>query len=90
MQKSNKQTISGLLSICLGALGAHYFYLGNTKKGVTYVLISLLTLGVGLIVLWVKGIVDGVKIMNMSPEAFACAYGVEVEEENKEINFDDI
>lgn len=33
-----------LLTLCLGALGAHRFYLGNTVMGVMYLLLSCVTL----------------------------------------------
>jgi Predicted membrane protein len=55
---------AGLLAIFAGMYGLHSFYMGNTSRGLTQVLISLLGCGVGPICMMIWGIVDGVKILD--------------------------
>ena len=38
---------AGLLGIFLGAWGVHQFYLGDTKKGIIRIVVSLVTCGIG-------------------------------------------
>lgn len=47
-----------LLGIFLGGLGIHNFYAGYTGKGLAQLLISVLTCGVGSLVVWVWVIVE--------------------------------
>lgn len=49
-QKS--KTIAALLAFFLGFLGAHNFYLGNTKKGIIQVLLSVTFFGTAISGLW--------------------------------------
>ena len=62
IQKS--RMAAGLLAILLGSFGVHCFYMGNTSRGLTRLLISLLTFGIGAFVLTIWGIMDGVKILD--------------------------
>ena len=55
---------AGLLAFFLGSIGIHCFYLGNTSGGLIRLLISLLTMGIGWIVMWIWGIRDGIKILD--------------------------
>ena len=50
---------AGLLGIFLGAWGAHQFYLGDTKKGIIRIVVSLVTCGIGGI--W--GFIEGIMIL---------------------------
>jgi TM2 domain-containing membrane protein YozV len=50
---------AGLLGIFLGAWGIHNFYLGNTKKGVIQIVVTLVTCGAGG--LW--GLIEGIMIL---------------------------
>ncbi len=65
----NKLT-AGLLAIFLGAYGAQHFYLGNKDKGIKYLLISLLTCGVGAVIISVISLIEGIKILSMSDDEF--------------------
>ncbi len=62
VQKS--RTAAGILAILLGTYGIHSFYLGNTSRGLMQLLISMLTGGVGAIVMLIWGILDGIKILD--------------------------
>lgn len=55
---------AGLLALTMGALGIHSFYLGNASKGLMQLLVSLLTCGIGAVVLQILGIIEGVKILD--------------------------
>lgn len=62
IQKS--RVAAGILAMLLGSLGIHSFYLGNTSRGLMQLLISLLTCGIGAIVMMIWGLMDGVKILD--------------------------
>lgn len=55
---------AGFFAVFMGAAGIHHFYLGNTSKGLTSLLISLLTFGIGAIIMAVLGIREGLKIFD--------------------------
>jgi len=57
---------AGLLGIFLGALGIHNFYLGNTNKAVTQLLlgtVGAIVFGLGPIVSGIWGLVEGIYIL---------------------------
>lgn len=58
MEQKSK-LVAGLLGIFLGAYGIHNFYLGNTKKGVIQLIVSIVTCGIGG--LW--GFIEGIMIL---------------------------
>ncbi len=62
IQKS--RVAAGILAMLLGAYGIHSFYLGNTSRGLVQLLVSLLTCGVGAIVMMIWGILDGIKLLD--------------------------
>lgn len=62
IQKS--RVIAGMLAFFLSPFGIHHFYLGNKSKGLTQLLITLLTFGVGALVIKILSIVEGVKILD--------------------------
>lgn len=47
---------AGLLGIFLGAWGVHQFYLGDTKKGIIRIVVTLVTCGI-----W--GFIEGIMIL---------------------------
>lgn len=55
---------AGILAILMGTYGVHSFYLGNTSRGLMQLLVSLLTCGVGAIVMLIWGILDGIKLLD--------------------------
>ena len=55
---------AGIFAMLLGAMGIHSFYLGNNSRGLAQLLISLLTFGIGAIVMEIWGIIDGIKILD--------------------------
>lgn len=63
------KTVAGLLAIFLGGVGAHKFYLGQTTNGILYLVLSF-TLIPALL-----GLIDGIRILAMTPERFAQRFG---------------
>lgn len=55
--------VAAVLAWFLGTLGIHQFYVGNTKRGLIYLLVSVITCGFGAIVIWILSIVDMVKYL---------------------------
>ena len=55
-QKS--RLVAGLLGVLLGGFGAHNFYLGNNRRAVAQILLTVLLFGTGHI--W--GIIEGIMI----------------------------
>ena len=78
LSKNNYQSTSNqkskiaaaLLAIFLGGLGIHNFYLGNTNKGLTQLLVciigGILTFGIASIVIEIWAFVEGILILTGS------------------------
>jgi len=56
---SKSKIVAGILGLFFGFFGVHNFYLGFSGKGVTQILITLLTCGIGGI--W--GFIEGILIL---------------------------
>ena len=67
------KTTAALLAFFLGTLGAHKFYLGNTKMGIIYLLISITFLG--LAITGILAIYDFIMLLTMSDGDFGMKYG---------------
>jgi len=63
--------LAGLLGIFLGGLGLHNFYLGNTKRGLTQLLVTLIASAIGfgfvsaIVSIW--GLIEGISILTAKP-----------------------
>lgn len=55
MQPKQK-LVAGLLGIFLGAWGVHQFYLGDNKKGIIRIIVTVVTCGIGGIWGFIEGI----------------------------------
>lgn len=71
-QQENKKVVAGIFALLLGSLGIHKFYLGYTTEGITQIVISIVTCGIGGIIPFVEGILYLVK----SDEEFYQTYQV--------------
>ena len=60
--------IAAILALLLGLFGAHKFYLGETGKGVIYLLLSITGIS------FILGIIDAVKLFLMPDEKFIEKY----------------
>jgi len=70
---SNKVTV-GILAIVLGALGVHKFILGYTKDGLIMLLVTVLTLGLGGLIMAPIGLIEGIIYLTKSDEDFIATY----------------
>jgi TM2 domain-containing membrane protein YozV len=68
---------AGICGIILGALGVHKFILGFTGAGVTMLLISILSCGLGAVVMHVFGIIEGIIYLTKSDADFYQTYVIE-------------
>jgi TM2 domain-containing membrane protein YozV len=66
-----QKMVAGILGILLGGWGVHSFYLGNTKKGVIQLVVSIVTCGIGG--LW--GFIEGIMILIGNENTRTDAYG---------------
>jgi TM2 domain-containing membrane protein YozV/DNA-directed RNA polymerase subunit M/transcription elongation factor TFIIS len=71
---SSKKMAAGLCAILIGSLGVHKFILGYTTAGVIMLLVSLLTCGIGAVVMHVISIVEGITYLTKSDEDFYRIY----------------
>jgi TM2 domain-containing membrane protein YozV len=65
---------AALLAFFFGAIGAHKFYLGYTKEGLTMLLIAVLTLGVGAAVTGTIAFIEFIIYITKSDEEFERIY----------------
>lgn len=67
------KTVYGILVLLLNEYGIASFLNGNIKKGIMTIVSGVITLGVVAVINFVKGIMMGIKILQMSEEEFAAA-----------------
>lgn len=66
--KGKNKTTAGVLGIFLGGFGAHHFYLGNTGRGLVYLLLFWLYIP-GII-----GFIEGIMFLCMNDDEFDRKY----------------
>ncbi len=66
VREPRSRTLAGVLAIIVGALGIHNFYLGNTKRGLIQLLVSLFTCGTGAVGMWIWALVEGISLLSGS------------------------
>jgi TM2 domain-containing membrane protein YozV len=66
--------VAGVLALLLGPLGVHHFYLGNTGRGVLYLLVSLLSAGTLALIVWAFSIIDGIMYLSKPDDQFQRNY----------------
>ena len=60
---AKSKVAAGLLGIFLGAVGVHNFYLGYTNKGLTQLLLTVLSCGILSFVSGIWGLIEGIQIL---------------------------
>lgn len=63
IQDRKSKLVAGLLAIFVGTLGIHNFYLGYTSKGVTQLLLTLLSCGILSFVTYIWSLIEGIYIL---------------------------
>lgn len=66
---SKSRLAAGLFGIFLGTLGIHNFYLGHVGKGVTQLLLTVLSLGFLAPAVYVWGLIEAVLIFTSTPDS---------------------
>ena len=61
---SKSRLVVGIVGILLGTLGIHNFILGYTSRGLTQLLITCLTCGLGGFIVWVWSLVESIQILS--------------------------
>ena len=61
---SKSRVVVGVLGILLGTLGIHNFVLGYTGRGLAQLLITVLTCGIGGVIVWVWSLVESIQILS--------------------------
>lgn len=72
--RASNKIAAGICGILIGHLGIHKFILGYTNAGLIMLLVSLLTCGVGGIVMWIIGLIEGIIYLTKSDEEFVRTY----------------
>ncbi len=71
---ADKKIAAGICGILLGSLGIHKFVLGYTGEGVTMLLITVLTCGIGAAVTHLIGLIEGIIYLTKSDQDFVQTY----------------
>lgn len=74
---NGKKIAAGICGILLGAFGIHKFILGFTGAGLTMLLISVLSCGIGAGVMHIFGIIEGIIYLTKSDAEFYDIYVVQ-------------
>lgn len=72
-----QKSIAGILAILVGALGIHFFYLGQKSWGLVFLLGTVLTCGFGALLTTPVSIVQGIMYLCASDEDFYNKYVVQ-------------
>ncbi|GAB4151830.1 MAG: hypothetical protein Kow00107_02490 [Planctomycetota bacterium] len=64
--QAKSRVAAGVLGILLGAYGIHNFYLGHTGRGLTQLLVTILTCGILGVFMWIWGLIEGILILTGS------------------------
>ena len=72
-----KRIPAGVWGILLGSLGVHKFILGLTTPGIIMLLTTLLTCGLGALVMSPIGLIEGILYLTKNDREFYREYAVE-------------
>jgi len=73
---AEKKLVAGIVALIphTGCLGIHKFILGYTGAGITMLLVTLLTCGIGGVVMWVISLIEGITYLTKSDDDFVRTY----------------
>ena len=69
----NNKILFGIMCIIFNSVGVPCFMQGDVAKGVKRIIFGVISFGVIAIINEIKGIIQGIKIIQMSDEDFAAA-----------------
>jgi TM2 domain-containing membrane protein YozV len=73
---ASKKTAAGICGILVGALGIHKFILGYTTEGTIMLLTTILTCGLGGMVMGIIGLIEGITYLTKTDDEFINTYVV--------------
>lgn len=73
---STNRVAAGIFGILLGCLGIHKFILGYTWEGIIMLMVTMFTFGLGAVVMFVVGVIEGVIYLTKSDAEFHATYEV--------------
>lgn len=76
-KQTGNKLAAGLCGILLGWTGIHKFILGMTTPGIIMLLVSVLTCGIGAMIMGPIGLIEGIIYLTKSDEDFVETYVVE-------------
>jgi TM2 domain-containing membrane protein YozV len=71
---ADKKILAGIFGILLGSLGIHKFILGYTTEGLIMLLVTVLTCGIGGVIMGPIGLAEGIIYLVKSDEEFVRTY----------------
>ena len=71
---AEKKLAAGICAIVVGSLGIHKFILGYNTAGIIMLLVTLLTFGLGGLVMWIIALIEGISYLTKSDEDFVATY----------------
>lgn len=74
---AGNKVAAGVCGIVLGSLGIHKFILGLTTPGLIMLLVTVLTCGVGAVVMTPIGLIEGIIYLTKSDEEFYQLYYID-------------
>ena len=72
--RASNKIAAGVCGILIGSLGVHKFILGYTGAGLIMLLVTILTCGLGGIVMHLIGLIEGIIYLTKSDEEFVHIY----------------
>jgi TM2 domain-containing membrane protein YozV len=72
--RASNKIAAGVCGILIGSLGVHKFILGYTGAGLIMLLVTILTCGLGGIVMHLIGLIEGIIYLTKSDEEFVRTY----------------
>lgn len=72
--KASNKIAAGICALLIGSFGVHKFLLGYTGAGIIMLLVTLLTCGLGAVVMYVIAIIEGIIYLTKTDEEFVRIY----------------
>ena len=71
---ADKKIPAAICGILLGAFGVHKFILGYTNTGIIMLAVTLLTFGIGAVIMSVVGLIEGIIYLTKTDQQFVDEY----------------
>ena len=68
------KVLFGIMALIFNCVGVPQFMKGDIGKGILHIVLTLCTCGVGEVVLFILGLIEGIKILKMSDAEYGEKY----------------